>query len=384
MAATKPLISEAGAMKETQADAKLIAWVGFPDPPHRIRESRPWALVIVGHVAIVLLFAAGIGILVAYFGFGQVGRGLLVDSALAAGLGTPLPEAQVTVGACAYDATRAGSRLPGHWSCPVTVAAAGERTELSVEMISGADDLQPRGAGQVFGQIGVYWPLGILAARWWNVSVLVLIGGGLIGIAAMAFRWSSRVRSLSRARHGSVRTVELLTWKGRPWFAYLDDRGTRRFQQAASDIVPLILDGVRTTGAALISGRTAVLLDGNLGPIELEDTRRSEILARVGQVQRQCQIRSSLPPEPGDPPTLTGRIEGIEQGLAGKPGAPDLRRLYDQAWRLIWDSNDAEVANRALDARDAIAQLLGPSATFATLRDCRRRYEGVGGIAKAG
>jgi hypothetical protein len=341
-------------------------------------------LVIVGHVAMGLLFMAGVGILVAYFGFGQVGRALLVDSALAVGLGTPLPDAQVTVGACDYDATRAGSRLPGHWSCPTIVVAAGERMELSIEMISGAEDLRPRGAGRVFGETGVYWPLGTLAARWWNVSVLVLIGGGLIGIATMAFYWSSRVRSLSRARHGSVRTVELLTWKGRPWFAFLDDRGTRRFQRTASETVPLILDGVRTTGVALISGRTAVLLDANLRPMELEGSRLGEILTRVGQVQRQCQIRSSLPPEPGDPPTLTGRIERIEQALAGRPGAPDLRRLYDQAWRLIWDSNDADVANRALDARDAIAQRLGPSMTFATLRDSRRRYEGAGGIAKAG
>jgi hypothetical protein len=379
-----PLISEAGGMKEAQADAKLIAWVGFPDPPHRIRESRPWMLVIVGHVAMGILFLAGVGILVAYFGFGQVGRGLLVDSVLAAGLGTPLPDAQVTVGPCDYDATRAGSRLPGHWSCPTTVVAAGERIELSIEMISDAEDLRARGAGRVFGQTGVYWPLGMLAARWWNVSPLILIGGGLIGIAAMAFRWSFRVRSLSRARHGSVRTVDLLTWKGRPWFAYLDDRGTRRFQRTASDTVPLILDGVRTTGAALISGRTAVLLDANLRPMELDDSRRGEILARVGQVQRQCQIRSLLPPEPGDPATLAGRIECIEQALAGKPGAPDLRRLYGEAWRLIWDSNDADVANRALDARDVIAQRLGPSMTSATLRDCRRRYEGAGGMAKAG
>ena len=141
------------------------------------------------------------------------------------------------------------------------------------------------------------------------------------------------------------------------------------YRRACSRVWPTarVIASTRTN-----SGRTAVLLDGNLGPIELEDVRRSEILGRVGQVQRQCQIRSALPPEPGDPPTLTGRIEGIEQGLAGKPGAPDLRRLYDQAWRLIWDSNDADVADRALDARDAIAQLLGPSATFAVLRDCRR------------
>lgn len=384
MAATDPLNSKAGAMQETQADAKLIAWVGFPAPPHRIAGSRPWPLVIVGHGAMGILFVIGVGVLVAFFGFGQVGRGLLVDSALAAGLGTPLPEAQVTVGACDYDATRAGSRLPGHWSCPVTVAAAGERTELSVEMISGADDLQPRGAGRAFGQTGVYWPLGILAARWWNVSVLILIGGGLIGIATMAFRGSSQARRLSRARRGSVRSVDLLTWKGRPWFAYLDDGGTRRFQRTAHDTVPLILDGVRTTGAALICGRTAVLLDGNLRPMELEDARRGEVLARVGQVQRQCQIRPALPPEPGDPPTLAGRIERIEQALAGKPGASDLRRLYDRAWRLIWDSNDADVANRALDARDVIAQRLGPSATFAALRECRRRYESAAGITKAG
>jgi len=384
MAATSPLNSEAGAMKETQADAKLIAWVGFPDPPHRISGSRSWPLVIVGHAAMGVLFVVGIGILVAYFGFGQVGRGLIVDSALAAGLGTPLPDAQVTVGACEYDATRAGSRLPGHWSCPATVVAAGERIELSIEMISGADDLQLGGAGRVFGQTGIYWPLGILAARWWNVSLLVLIGGGLVGIATMALYWSSQVRSLSRARHGSVRSVELLTWKGRPWFAFLDERGTRRFQRTARDTVPLILDGVRTTGAALIFGRTAVLLDGNLRPIELDDGRRGEILARVGQVQRQCQIRPVLPPEPGDPATLAGRIERIEQALAGKPDAADLRRLYDQAWRLIWDSNDADVANRALDARDVIARRLGPSAAFATLRDCRRRYERAEGIAKAG
>ena len=73
MPPARPLIPEADKMKEAQADAKLIAWVGFPDPPHRTRESRPWPLVIVGHVAMGVLFGAGVGILVAYFGFGRLG-----------------------------------------------------------------------------------------------------------------------------------------------------------------------------------------------------------------------------------------------------------------------------------------------------------------------
>lgn len=361
-------------MQEAQADTKLIAWIGFPEPPHRITDSRPRALLIVGYLGIGLLFAIGAGILVGYFGFHHVGRALVVDSVLAVGLGTPLPDARVTAGPCDYDGSRAGSKVPGHWSCPVTVVAAGTQHAFSLQVTWGADDLRPGGAGRILGATGVYWPLSVMASRWWNILLLVLIGFGLMAFAVVCFRWSRAAMRLARARQGRVRTVELLTWRGRPWFAYLDERGTRRFQRASADAAPLILDGVRTTGAALVSGGSAVLLDGNLRPVELAAARRGELLDRVAQVQRQCQIRSLLPPEPGDAPTLAGRIQRIELALTGKPGAAELRRLYAEAWRLIWDSNDPDVANRALDARDVIALRLGPEATFAALRACRQRY----------
>ena len=67
-------------MSEAAADADPIDQLGFPGPPHRIGHSRPGAVLAAGYVAMALLFGFGVAILVAYFGFNQVGSGLIIDS----------------------------------------------------------------------------------------------------------------------------------------------------------------------------------------------------------------------------------------------------------------------------------------------------------------
>ncbi|MEJ0018486.1 MAG: hypothetical protein WDN25_18380 [Acetobacteraceae bacterium] len=361
-------------MTEVRADTRLSAGLGLPPPPYRLRHARSRAWFVAGCLAVAGLAAAGIGVLVAYYGFTTTGRGLIVDSALAAGFGTTLPDAQVVPGECAYEGSRAGSRMPGQWRCVVHVTAAGEQVDLPITTVGWIENLQALGAGRIWGVTGVRWSFGTLAARWWNDAPLLLIGFGLIAIAAMASGWMRDAWRLLHITRGVVADVDLLTWQGRPWFAFVDAGGVRRFERSAQAMTPLILDGVRTVGAALVHGRAALLLGANLSPLMFEEARRMEIQARVTQVQRQGQVRALLPPQQGDPGTLAGRIERIEQRLAGRPKAGELGRLYDQAWRLVWDSNDAAIADRALAARDAIARRLGPAATFAALEACRRRY----------
>lgn len=363
----------------TQPDARLIAWLGMPGPPHRIATISRMRRAA-GYVAIALLVVIGAALPVAYFGFTAIGRGLLVDTALAFGAGAPLPEARITAGPCRDNAARAGSKLPGQWECPFAIELPGRRTERVVATIS-RYELVPRGAGEVLGAVGVYWSPGIMLARWWNDSLLLFMGGGLIAIGITVLRWSRVDRALVAARDADVRTVDLLTWQNRPVFAFIDDEGVRRFDQAPAALFPLILDGVRTTAVALVSGRSAILLDSNLGPLDLDPAQRKAILDKAAQVQRQCQIRPALPPQSGDPPTLALRIERVERDLAGS--APALERLYDEAWRIVWDSDDLAVANRALIARDAIATRLGPVAAHAALLRARDYRLGPSAIAKA-
>jgi hypothetical protein len=235
-------------------------------------------------------------------------------------------------------------------------------------------DLRPQGAGTVLGAIGIYWPSGVLAARWWNISMLVLIAVGLMALAVLGFAWVAPERRLMRARQGRLRVVDLLTWKGRPWFAFHDHRGRTRFQRADTQTVPLVLDGLRTQGAALVTGRSAVLLDTELQPMDLPDEVRAGLVGKAAQLQREGQPRRQLPVQPGDPPTLMRRIERVENRVAAEPGKAELAQLYDAAWRLTWDSDDAGVSERSLHARNTIAKLLGPRRAHAALRDCRRRY----------
>lgn len=355
---------------QAQPDQRLIAWLAFPGQPYRFLGIASTWRRGVGYVAVTLLLVAGAALPLAYFGGTTIGRGLLVDTALMLGMGRPLPAARITAGACRNNAARAGSRVPGQWECAFVIDDAGRRTERVVATIA-RRDLEPRGAGEVFGGTGVYWAAGVMFARWWNDSILLLVGGGLIGLAAMFLRWARGDRALLALRHGKVVSADLVTWQGRPEFAFIDDGGIRRFARATAACFPLVLDGVRTTGAALMRGSKAVLLDARLGPLDLDPAQRAAILEKAAAVQRQCQVRPALPPRAHDPPTLAGRIERVEQAVAAGAPAEELAGLYDDAWRLVWDSNDADVAERALAARDAIALRMGPAAAHCALLRAR-------------
>ncbi|PWR23266.1 hypothetical protein [Zavarzinia compransoris] len=356
-----------------QPDQKLLAWIGFPAPPYRLRGASPLRRAA-GYLAAGVLASAGAALLVAYFFFTPAGRGLLIDSALALGLGQPVPGAVVSLDPCSYDASPAGSKTPGEWECPVTIEIEGRTHRYALETVSEPSNPQPRGAGLLFGRPGVYWSFGLLAARWFNALLLVVIGGGLIGLGLTFLGLAGASRRDRRLARGQVRSADLLTWQGRPWFAFIDDAGNRRFQHADHALSPLVLDGVRTTGAALVRGRHAVLLDRSLAPLALGRAPSAALLERITAVQEKARYRHRLPPQPGEPADLKARIEAVENALGEAPDPEALHRLYDAAWRLVWDSDDAEVATRALKARDAIALKLGPAAAFAALDRSRTAH----------
>lgn len=352
-------------------DGELEAWIGFPDPPHRIRTGRSQLRLTAGRIAAALLLLTGLGILAAQFGFDRGGRGLLRDTALALGLGERLTPARVTIGGC----DPAGGRAAALWVCTVTVIDGDRRsTVLAVETES-RFNLRPQGAGRILGATGIYWPPDVLAAHWWRLALLIAIALGLMVLAALVLAWLAPDRRLMRARQGRIRVVDLLTWRGRPWFAFPDRRGRLRFQQADARTMPLVLDELGTRGAALVTGRSAVLLGTEMQPLELPEEIRSGLVAKAAQLRRDGMKRMPLAPQPGDPPTLMRRIERIENRVAAEPGKPEFAQLYDEAWRVTWDSDDEGVSNRALHARNTIAKLLGPRRAHAALRDCRRRYE---------
>ena len=349
------------------------ARIGFPDPPHRIRLGHARTRLFAGTLVAALLILGGLGLLLGYFGLDRAGRGLLLDTALAAGLGSPLPGARVSIGGCDYADTRAGGRAPGHWICTATVTVDRQPRVLTLESTT-RYDLRPLGAGTLLGQTALYWPAGMLAARWRNVAILVATGLALLAMGTILLAWLAPDRRLMRAGKGRVHPVDLLTWRGRPWFAFPDRRGRTRVQRADARTAPLLLDGLWTRGAALVTGRSAVLLDAELQPLQLPGEARAAILAEAARLRQQGQARRPLPPRPDDPPTLMRRIERLENRVAAEPGRKALADLYEEAWRLTWDSDDAKVTLRALHARNTIAKLLGPRRAHAGLLACRRRY----------
>ncbi len=363
-------------MATTRPDDKLLAAIGMPAPPHRLAGSIPLGRRIAGHVAAWLLHLTGAAILVMYVGFHEPGRALIVDTALALGLGRPIPEARVVPGRCeAYHASgRYGS---GGWFCSMTVIDGASRTELKIDTRSRPDLTALDGAGRVLGATGIYWHSSVLLQRWWSDLMLFLFSFALLlGPLTMrgAMRQSARLARLAR---GHLHTVELLTWSGSKSFAFVDDAGRRRFGQANFPAGALLLDGVATTGVALIADRDAVLLDQHLAPLQLDPAQHAAILARVLEVRTNGLHRAALRPVPGDAATLTGRIEAIEAELARSPAAASLPALYDACWRLTWDSIDAAISLRALQARDVVATRMGPAAADAALRATRERAIGL-------
>ena len=91
------------------------------------------------------------------------------------------------------------------------------------------------------------------------------------------------------------------------------------------------------------------------GPLQLAGGQGPELLQRFAR------------PQPGDADTMLGRIARIEAELAASEDPATLARLYNDAWRLSWDNDDAGLTRRVFDARDAIAHRLGAELVDRTL-----------------
>ncbi len=356
-------------MGVSRPDDALLASIGFPPPPHRLAGQVSFGRRLAGYFAVGLLMVAGAAILVMYFGVAREGRGLAVDTALALGLGRPIVGARVIPGECEPYRTSGKYGTSGFF-CAITVLDGAARTELLIDTVSRPDLAAHDGAGRVLGATGIYWHAGVMLARWWSILLLMMIAVGLLVGPLTMMGAIRRPGRLARLARGHVHTVELLTWSGHKWFVFVDDHGRRRLGHGVFPGPPALLDGVATTGIALIAGRDAVLLEENLNPLLLDPALRTRILTRIAEVRANGLRRASLRPVPGDPPTLAGRLEAIEAALAD---GPDLPMLYDACWRLVWDSTDAEVSRRALVARNAVVRRMGPKAADAVLLATRER-----------
>lgn len=323
----------------------------------------------------IFLLLVAVALPGAVFGFTDQGRALLVDSGLGLGLGSPAPEVRVRVQACDY--YHSTGRYGGSgWDCVFQLSNDGTTKEHAVELDGESEARLQQGAGTLMGAVGLYWPAGVLLSRWLDMMMLFVISGGLLFVCRLVGRHVPETVRLAGAPRGKARSVDLLSRGGRPWFAFVDDEGTRRFRQADPAAVPLHVDALLTNGIALVAGRDATLLYPSLWPLKLPEGERKAILARVDEIYRAGMVRKTLPPQQGDPETAAGRIDRIEAALATGPDAAALAGLYDEAWRLTWDNDDAALSKRIFDARDAIAVRLGPEAAWTALQRSRERFAG--------
>jgi hypothetical protein len=365
------------AMSERQPNAQLIQNLGFPPPPHRIEASRGPVALFFAKVAVGFLLLVAIALPVAVMGFTTEAKSLFTDTALSLGFGSPAPEVQVTLRECDYyhQTGRYGS---SGWDCLFELARGENRREHEVELNGEEEAKLHQGAGVVAGSVGLYWPAGNMLSRWLDYLLLFLISGGLLYLSYVFARMAPKASELARAGNSTIRTVELLTRGAQSWFTFLDEGGTRRYQKAESFQIPLHLDALLTTGAALVGGEKAILLDAQLRPLKLPEDQRKSILAQVEEMFRAGMVRRALPPQPGDPATTLERIERIEAELAASDDPSSLARLYNEAWRLSWDNDDASITRRVFDARDAIALKLGPERAWDALRESREQFVPTG------
>jgi hypothetical protein len=352
----------------------VIAALSFPPPPYRLSGARlTLSQKIVAGFIVVIFPTLLLVMMVGYFGFDRNGRALLVDTALALGLGDEL-SAEIRIGTCdRYASPTPGSRYStSGWHCPIVVAHGAEVTAFSIDVNDAADATTYLHAGRVFGAIGVRWPGRVMATRWTKDGLLIL---AIVLLALVTAGVALAVRSITKprrvARRGSIRSVDLLAVMGSPSFSFVDEGGRRRFAHAPAGPVPLILDGVATVGAAIIAGRDAVLLREDLEPVVLPAAQRERVLASAAQVQQRAFVRAALPLRPGDQPTLAARIAAIEVTLRAGPPDAAFPALFQDAWRLVWDSTDTEVSRRAMLAREEIARRLGPVRTYDALERSR-------------
>jgi hypothetical protein len=360
-------------MTERQPNERLIEYIGFPPPPHRIGARRGPVALFLGKLALGLLLLVAIALPVSVMGFTSEATALLTDTGLSLGLGSPAPQVHVSLRECDYYRSTGRYGTSG-WDCVFQLVDGEVTREHAVELDSEEEAQLHRGAGVIWGKLGLYWPAGVMLGRWLAYLMLFAISGLLFYVCYVVARMVSRARELSLARNGHVRTVDLLTRGGNALFTFLDDSGTRRYQQAESHNAPLHLDALLTTGVALVGGQKAILLADALRPLKLPEEQRKAILARVDEVFRAGMIRRALPPQPGDAATMLGRIARIEAELAASEDPATLARLYNDAWRLSWDNDDAGLSRRVFDARDAIALRLGPERAWLALLQSREQF----------
>jgi hypothetical protein len=360
-------------MTERQPNERLIEHIGFPPPPHRIEASRGPVALFLGKLALALLLLVAIALPVSVMGFTSEAKALLTDTGLSLGLGSPAPQVHVSLRECDYYRSTGRYGTSG-WDCVFQLVDGEVTREHAVELDSEEEAQLHRGAGVIWGKLGLYWPAGVMLGRWLDYLLLLAISGLLFYVCYVVARMAARASELSLARNGHVRTVDLLTRGGNALFTFLDDSGTRRYQQAESHNAPLHLDALLTTGVALVGGQKAILLADALRPLKLPEEQRKAILARVDEVFRAGMIRRALPPQPGDAATMLGRIARIEAELAASEDPATLARLYNDAWRLSWDNDDAGLTRRVFDARDAIAVRLGPERAWLALLQSREQF----------
>lgn len=339
------------------ADATGLDWPAPPWPVQRmtrVQRGAGWFLILICGPAILALA-------VLVFGYTDLGRGLVLDTASSLRLGTAL-DARIDVGGC----------------CQVTVTwfEPGNRVLQKTILVdlSDADDLgRVQRARRIFGGIGLSWPMGVMLSRWLDISPLFL-GFAFLGFMVwLPVRMLRADRGLARAaREGNVVPVDLLFEQGTWRFAYRDRRGKQRFAKAAFTGQELRLDGIVTRGVALLapSGR-AWLIYENLYPLRLAPADTAAMQAQTQPLR--AAPRPPMPAFEGEPAAPADRLAAI-RALLEKPGKEGLERAYVLAWRLIWDFHDIETAQQALALRNQIGAKLGPRRTLELLQECRQRY----------
>lgn len=366
---------------EATYQTSTLTELGFPGPPHKLcdppKPSSVQVIAIAFLVALLAAFTIALGIL--FFGYTQTGRALLIDSALALGLGEPLPDATVEGGRC--DDYRVGGytsfRATG-WNCPLTVIDGSDRVRLEIDVSDPADAGRHRGAGRVLGSIGLYWPADVLLIRWLKTYLIVGTMAFLVFICALAIALLLRVkRTFSRlAPRGTVRPVDLLRYTNPPCISFVDDRGRRRFHKSDYNGEALLLDGALLVSAALVWKNKAAVLLHDLYPLDLTDSERRRILDAVATHRQRREGRRRVSPAIlGGSASPAVRLDAIANALADNPRHGELSDLYREAWYIAWHSPDAETAHRAFLLRDAVAARMDLPSVYKTMESVRSQLQ---------
>lgn len=321
-----------------------------------MQRGLAWALAIIGPT--VLLVICGV------LALAEVPRQLALDTLASAGLGSPLPKAEVRSVSCSYHRGTGRLELNEH-RCRVRVWDGGDIL-LSLEVRS-TEPLERSDAGPVvtvFGQLAAPWPASVMLGRW-----LPMLPLALPFILLVPLTWSavSTIRSITRhirvVLEGEPQVADLLCRRAGKdedaptrWDIAFEHDDHRRFAQVEAQAAPVVLDRPATRGIALVAPDGSVeILEAGGWPLTLDAATATWL------TERSEAMRASDRPNVTRLTAFAGRLpEGAERDYAQAYGRLSRADTFED-FRAAYDDLHAAAARIDRVRLDALLQDLRES-----------------------